>query len=351
MVVEEDTALYCSGDTVMFYDYKNTSILEIELTSYCNAFCGACHRNKNGAELQSYVTLKHIDEYTWNSIIDTKNLENIRMLMFDGNLGDAAMHPNLIPMLNKLSKKRKDLFIKISSNGGLRNTLWWKELAECLSKFERHQVSFSVDGLEDTNHIYRRNVKWNTLINNIKSFNDAGGKSRWRAIIFDHNKHQIKEMENTAKNIGCTHFITFRNRQDVIKVSKYKNKLKEYIITGPSVEDFNNNYKVSKYFKKFDSTKDFTKNTSDIYLCPFGEEGKISIDENGYVWPCCFISTKLEETSSFPVKKYKEFNNINKNSLEKILENFRKDLYPAWENKTYEICNKCLHKYSPPTTH
>ena len=334
----------------VFFQYNSIRTLEIELTSYCNAYCGACHRNKNGGELQPYVVLKHMDEDTWNAIIDPSTLENIELLMFDGNLGDAAMHPNLIPMLEKLAVVKPELYIKISSNGGARSTQWWEELAICLTKFNKHQVSFSVDGLEDTNHIYRRNVNWNSLINNIKSFNNAGGKSRWRSIIFNHNKHQIDEMMSTAEKVGCTHFITFRNRQPVIKVSKYKNKLAEYTITSPDLQEFNALYKVSKYFKKIDVMKNVL-NVSSRHTCPFAEEGKVSVDENGYVWPCCFTSVQLEETSSFPVKKYKEFNNIKNNSLECILKNFKKDLYPAWDSNAYEVCNKCLHKYSPPTQH
>ena len=334
-----------------FYQLKNVSILEVELTSYCNAYCGACFRNKKGGELQPYVNLKHMDEATWNAIINPSTLKNITTFIFDGNLGDASMHPNLIPMLDTLAAIKTDLLIKISSNGGARNTQWWADLAKCLQKFKYHQVSFSVDGLEDTNHIYRRNVNWNSLVNNIKSFNDAGGISRWRAIIFDHNKHQINEMMNTAKNLGCVNFITFRNREPIIEVDEYKQKLKKYTITGPNLEEFNSKYKFIKFFKEIDFYNSAKRITSEGYSCPFAEEGKISIDENGYVWPCCFISVQLETSSSFPVKQYKSFNNIKTNSLKHILEQFRENLYPAWDSNSYKVCNKCLHKYSPPTSY
>jgi hypothetical protein len=334
-----------------FYQLENVNIFEVELTSYCNAFCGACFRNKNGAELQPYVNLKHMDEETWNSIISLKNLKNITTFIFDGNLGDASMHPNLIPMLDKLAAIKSDLYIKISSNGGARNSQWWSDLAKCLQKFKYHQMSFSVDGLEDTNHIYRRNVNWNTLIKNIKSFNDAGGISRWRAIIFDHNKHQINEMMETAETLGCVNFITFRNREPVIEVDEYKHKLKKYTITGPDLEEFNTRYKFIKFFKNIDFGNAAPRISSEGYSCPFAEEGKVSIDENGYVWPCCFTSVQLEKSSSFPVREFKSFNNIKNNYLEYILEKFRENLYSAWDNNSYKVCNKCLHKRSPPTTY
>lgn len=333
-----------------FYQLQNVTMLEIELTSYCNAFCGACFRNKNGGELQPYVNLKHMDEETWDSIVDAETLKHITSFNLDGNLGDAAMHPNLVPMLEKLAKVKPEITLRMTTNGGARNTEWWADLARCLQKFKYHQLTFSVDGLEDTNHIYRRNVRWNALINNIKSFNNAGGNSRWRAIIFDHNKHQIKEMAAMAKDLGCFGFLCHRNREPVIKLDNHKNKLPAGVITSPDLKTFNNEYKYHEEFRKIDYAKSPGKIVSENYSCPFGEEGKISIDENGYVWPCCFLSVYwMVPNSKFPTKKYKAFNNIKTNSLEDILTKMREDLYPAWDSAKYDICNNCLHKFSPPT--
>lgn len=335
----------------LFYQKETVKTFEIELTSYCNAFCGACHRNKNGGKLQNYVNLKHMDKDTWDSIINKSNLEYIEKFLFDGNLGDASMHPDLISMLEQLSKIKSDVEIRISTNGGARSADWWANLAKCLQKFKYHQVSFNVDGLKDTNHIYRRNVNWDSLVKNIKSFNNNGGISFWRAIIFDHNKDQVYQMSNTAKELGCFSFYTYRNRQPIIHLNEYKNKLPGGIITSPSVEEFNKKHNYLKIFKKINYYINPPHLVSDKYSCPFAEEGKVSIDENGYIWPCCFTSTQIEGRSNFPVKYYKSFNNIKHNSLEVILENFRKDLYNAWDKNEYNVCNKCLHKTSPPTTY
>ena len=37
------------------------------------------------------------------------------------------------------------------------------------------EVNFSVDGLEDTNHLYRQGVKWEKVEDNMVAFCDAGG--------------------------------------------------------------------------------------------------------------------------------------------------------------------------------
>ena len=58
------------------------------------------------------------------SITTEDNLSNISTLAFDGNFGDASMHPKIIEMLDYLSTMQLlDSFNKLncaSSNGGAR---------------------------------------------------------------------------------------------------------------------------------------------------------------------------------------------------------------------------------------
>ena len=63
--------------------------------------------------------------------------------------------------------KNNKIKIEIHTNGGARNVEFWENLGK-LSKIAGKNilVIFSVDGLEDTNHIYRRNVKWDKLKEN-----------------------------------------------------------------------------------------------------------------------------------------------------------------------------------------
>ena len=45
-------------------------------------------------------------------------------------------------------------------------------------------LDFSVDGLEETNHLYRQGVKWEHVERNMKAFINAGGRARWDYLIF-----------------------------------------------------------------------------------------------------------------------------------------------------------------------
>ena len=41
----------------MFYKFETIKKIEIDCTSYCNAFCGACDRNVDGGENQPNLNL------------------------------------------------------------------------------------------------------------------------------------------------------------------------------------------------------------------------------------------------------------------------------------------------------
>ena len=46
----------------------------------------------------------------------------------------------------------------MNTNAGAQDDYWWYQLAETFDR--KGTVIFSVDGLEDTTHPYRQNVRW-----------------------------------------------------------------------------------------------------------------------------------------------------------------------------------------------
>ena len=67
-------------------------------------------------------------------------------------------------------------------------------------------MTFAIDGLEDTNHLYRRNVRWSKLMENIKAFTDAGGEATWAMLIFKHNESQIENCRSLSCTLGFRSF-------------------------------------------------------------------------------------------------------------------------------------------------
>ena len=59
------------------------------------------------------------------------------------------------------------LEIGLNTNGSARTEKWWKEMANVLG--DDGYVVFSIDGDEETNHIYRRWTNYDKIIRNAKS--------------------------------------------------------------------------------------------------------------------------------------------------------------------------------------
>jgi MoaA/NifB/PqqE/SkfB family radical SAM enzyme len=325
-----------------YYDYNDINFIDLEMTNFCNASCGACDRNINGGEVRQGLKLSHMTDGTWDAFISNDNLKNIKKITLDGNVGDASMHPNLINMLDKLAGVNPNLFLEVRTNGGARTPQFWKDLSAVLKRFKSHRVTFAIDGLEDTNHIYRRNVNWEKLIENVNAFNeDPSSVSIWRCIIFDHNKHQIDDMINLANNLGFSGYKTQRNRVTPITLQSYK-KLPGGVITSPTRAEFIEKYNLYKQFKDNYKITEIENVYDTAYDCPFGQQRLVSMDVDGKVWPCCHIySNYIVKYTKFPWEVWEDNIDINTRDLKQILQFIQETLYDNWEKDENVICKNC----------
>ena len=65
---------------------------------------------------------------------------------------------------------------------------------------------FPIDGLADTNSMYRRMTNFDKIMDNANAFISAGGNAHWKMIEFEHNKHQIEEARTVGKENGFANF-------------------------------------------------------------------------------------------------------------------------------------------------
>ena len=338
---------------------KNTlQEIQVDITSYCNSFCPGCSRNVDGGAVNDRLPLMHMDKKVWQEIARFVDNYPIKSIIFNGNYGDASNHPMIVEMLDMITKK--DIEVLFHTNGGARDTIFWKNLAESLSTFKLGIVVFSIDGLVDTNHLHRRNVDWDALMNNVSSFINSGGKAKWRMILFEHNVHQIKQAKKMAMNLGFASFSLHRSYFKNYNIPKYKN-FQAYEIIGVDEN------KVKKYNTKYRyETKEFSSSKIEKYklesLCPWQEMARIQIDVDGTVWPCCyqqyrhdlhfdwqlFTDTPSNEPMLNAYKTYgRNFNVLTHSNLDSILDSkfFQNDLAKFWKKKTSNICiEHCLKR-------
>lgn len=175
----------------------------IELTSNCALACPRCTRTmQKGKYKQTEIPVSLLRERFTDEI-----LEQTQRVLFCGAHGDPIYHSHFHDVLATF-KRKENLKLTIVTNGSRRSREWWEETAAHLHSFDR--VKFSIDGLRDTNHIYRQNSKWDDIENAVAALR---GKVElvWKFIVFRHNEHQIETARALAKEWGFSSFSLVRS--------------------------------------------------------------------------------------------------------------------------------------------
>ena len=185
-------------------DYKDIIHIDLEASSLCNAECPSCSRRasggiKNSTFTETFMTLQNIKD--WFSVDFIKQLHMITMC---GNYGDAMTNPDLIPILQYFKSINSEIFFHMNTNASGRDTQFWLDLGEIFK--EKGVLVFSVDGLEDTNWIYRRGTHWDKIIHAMTNYISTGAQARWEFLVFRHNQHQIEEAKELSKEMGFKQF-------------------------------------------------------------------------------------------------------------------------------------------------
>ena len=299
-----------------YINIGNLNIINAELSNYCNSACPMCPRFDFDLNLITEITNNsHTSLEVIKNKIGSKVLANIKMFYSCGVLGDGAMNPECVDIYDYV-KTAGASNTSLYTNGGARNTDFWKALAQT-----KTHVVFAIDGLEGTNHLYRRNVKWDKLIDNVQAFISAGGKADWDFLVFKHNKHQIEQAEALSKKLGFKKF----NKKDTtrwddfdsdgnwiqresIQIGDYALEKVERDTEAPGL-GVTQKFKINDTFstRKIDCWS-YHNNKSEIYLAA-----------NGDVSPCCWLGDlKIHESKNI-IKDYTAIN-INHNTLEDILD-------------------------------
>ena len=157
------------------------SHLHVEASTHCNARCPGCPRNIRGYSPEGFLTSKHLSPDVFRNV--RRNYNNLRSVNFNGNLGDPMMNSDIVELT-----EIADCEVTITTNGsiGTRRTF------ELLAK-SKIQITFSIDGLEDTNHLYRQDVEWRKVMQRVRWFIDSGGSATWKWVPFRHNNHQVEQ--------------------------------------------------------------------------------------------------------------------------------------------------------------
>ena len=237
--------------------------LHVEPTSRCNAGCPMCARNVYGKSINPYISLQSMSLNDFQKYITPPILFQMEKIFFCGNVGDPALTLELQEICTYIKAVNPDCVLGINTNGGVRKPEWWRRLGE-IFEGPLDYVVFSIDGLEDTNHLYRRNVQWKKLVENVEAYISTGASAQWDTLLFEHNKHQIARMKELAYEKGFTWFrVKETDRWDTYTEIKNIRPVTPYV-------------KPNYLNVEIDCEKD--------------RDSSVFLDYTGKIWPCCHMA-------------------------------------------------------------
>ena len=221
--------------------------------------------------------------------MDCDSGRSVTHFRFESNHGDPIYYPKLLEFLREW---RGTKTFHLFTNGSRMSLDFWKDLAEILD--HRDQVTFSIDGLKDTNPVYRINSDWDSIMIGLAVMAKAPVWVNWKTVVFAHNQHQIKDIERFAMTHGADRF-------ELVNSNRHTEE------TEPDTAFI-------------DTSRLFEKSQTRTQIDPQCDQGaQLYISADGYAWPCCWISSyfTLHKTTLW---KDRDKLDIGQNSLDQILE-------------------------------
>lgn len=331
-----------SEEILLFNEYVRN--IEFEPTNRCNAACPLCSRSgqfKGGLSETVYRSKwRDLDIDVHKHIVESLNLDKVESLDYGGCYGDPLMHPKFLKMLQQGSEAS---YQEVQTNASLQTKKFWTESA----KIDNLRIWFHLDGLEDTNHLYRRLTDWKKIEKNAKTFLDAGGKASWVFIVFKHNEHQVEEAREMSKEWGFDEFIIKKTARRMKEGQEASKKM----WTHDGFETFSYEPPENKDYVAEVILNGTTQMDIDCYS---EKRGTYYVSCDDRVWPCCVIGKHaFEDRWTWNMDYDQIFKDISfdtkvdpiNNTFNDIIDNYNKreeDFRLNWEARNYKHCvNRC----------
>lgn len=281
------------------YNYKDIRKVHLEITQRCQAACPMCDRNENGGKDNVHLTNAELTLDDCIRIFDPDFIKQLEVMYMCGNLGDPIVARDTLEVFKYFRKHNPNIWLSMNTNAGAKNAEWWAELAKVFGR--QGAVIFSVDGLADTNHLYRQNVNWEIVETNMHAFIAAGGRARWDFIIFEHNQHQVEQAEQLAHEWGVEKFIKKKTAR-FFSTASHRGKDEHQAMNRKGVatvmlkkpkQEFVNDAlaKEAELVKTYGSMMDYYDKCK--ISCKVAEERSVFVTAEGLVQPCCWTAGRL----------------------------------------------------------
>ena len=356
------------------YSTDRKYIVHWELTDLCNLKCPMCPRTdsenycrpiKNIRKTQLY--LKDIKKYFTDAF-----LKKLAGVDFCGNFGDPCVARDFYEICAYLIEKYA-VKIMVSTNGSMRGSECWQKLGALFSG-TGSRIEFHIDGLEDTNHLYRIGADWRKLMANTKAFISTGARADWIFILFKHNEHQVEIAREVAARMGFHSFVLvdsgrfpdgdkygylhpdghpavlekssigFRPAKSgmTVPIHRIKTEAEEKMGVNPTIqpEAIGQPWHPNMKSKNIKSVNGIT--------CKASKHNRFYIDAGGNVAPCCWVSNNDPDnpgnmlTALTIAGRNPDDFNLRSRPLEEILRDplFESFFEQLWKQDALSTCRK-----------
>lgn len=344
------------------YKYSEVKTVHLEITSKCNARCPMCLRTVCGGKDNPILPLVELNLEEIKKIFTPDFLKQLNRIFMCGNYGDPIIAKDTLEAFKYFREQNPNIRLDMFTNGSAKSESWWREIAEVIDL-----VHFGVDGLEDTNHIYRKGTHFPTIERNIKAYIGAGGQAVWDYIVFKHNEHQIEEARQKSEEWGFKKF-NIKKTGRFFSNTKLEGKGKQEVYTRQGDLDYYIEMPVDKKYhnsalskeqalvEKYGSLEQYLDATP--IECKVAAEKSLYISAMGRAFPCCWTANQLypwyfEKENSYMWKLLGQLENgasdleVLKHGVEKVVNGpfFQNILLKSWQQKSIkEGKPKCCAK-------
>lgn len=237
---------------------RDIKVLHVEPTDVCQLACPLCARETDREFNKSIKHQLSINQIQRHFSDDT--IAGLDKMFMCGNYGDPAAGKYTLDIYKYFRQVNPTITLGMNTNGALQNTFWWNELGGIFNQSQDF-VIFSIDGLQDTNPVYRINSDWDKLIANAKAYISAGGSAHWDMLVYKHNQHQVDACEQLAKDMGFTWFRAKVSKRGFTDRLEFPIGWQQAVVTTGKIK------------------------------CHALEEKSIYIDAQGNISPCCWLGS------------------------------------------------------------
>ena len=332
---------FARQSTAMF-DPGRPYTFHIELTDKCNAACPMCPRTnamnycRPNADVIAKVDLTLAD---FQRHFSDPLASRTAKVVFSGAYGDPLAARWCVEVVEHLATHGVE--VAISTNGSLRTPAYFERLAHamrsCNGILELH-----VDGLADTNPLYRVNTSFSKIMENARSYISAGGNAEWHFIVFRHNEHQIEEALHLSRNIGFSRFVLIdSSRFDTSGKFPYRLPNGEQRVLEKPERDLSELQSLIGASNEQDPT--LALDPDGAIRCKYAMRNGPYISARGTVSACCWVADSDEEAELRKTHGLgREQFSIHHRPLEEIMlgEPFASIYAAAWDADTLAICRR-----------